>query len=332
MRNDTDRTPKHTTRTLLRTILLSGTALLGCMGFLYAVTQTQPSGFDESRHEITITTQFDAPRDAQKSDREPHMDMTYKTHYDEGVWVDKELTVPVDVWITEFSTDFTGESVHNFYLFIKGTHDAWCPNNPTAVYSGGTVSAKRPIVFDPPYGVFVKKGTTLILRALYHEDAGEASHANPSFSVHARYEPAEDSTRSIPVSLYFITPGPCTYTRPVFPVPAHAKDMLYNSAERPFVFPEDGRILKAMAHFHAAYTKGISNTVRLFLNNKEIDAYTTTNVGDDAARNPRLLTDQLVEVHRGDILTMHAIFSNPSATPVPEGMAIIGFYFAPQQQ
>lgn len=326
MGNDTgrDRTTRHT---LLRIALVSGTALLGCMGLLYFVTGTPQSGDDESDRMITITMKNDPSHDAMQM--EHGMDMTYMTHYDEGVWMDKEYTTPRDMWLTEFSTDFTGESVHNFYLFIKDTHDTWCPENPTAIYSGGTVSATRPITFDPPYGIFIKKGTTLVLRGLYHK-MEVSSDTKDSFSIHARYEPAASTTRSVPISLHFITPGPCGYTRPVFPIPPHANNAVYSSAERPFVFPDDGVILKAMAHFHASYKKDIANTVSLFLNDKKIDSFTTTNVGDDAERNPRLLTDKLVTVHKGDILTMQAIFSNPSGAPVPEGMAIIGFYFAPK--
>lgn len=330
MGNDTSSTSRRVRNILLRTTLLACAALLGYMGFVYSVEWSQQPGFDEVGRTITITT---APSpDAMKMSHDSHVDRAAMTHYDEGVWVDTEFTVPADVWLTEFSTDFTGASVHNFYLFVKDTHDTWCPENPTAIYSGGTVSAKRPVVFDAPYGVFVTKGTTLILRALYHAEAGESLEEKPSFSVHARFEPADSTTRSIPLSLHFITPGPCTYTRPIFPVPAQANTVLYSSAQKPFVFPDDGKIIKALAHFHAAYEKGVRNTVRLFLNSKEIDSFTTTNVADDAQRNPRLLTDKLVTVRRGDILTMHAIFSNPSDALVPEGMAIIGFYFAPHAQ
>lgn len=329
MGNDTRRSNKPRD-ILLRVVLVSGTGLLACMGLLYYITGAARSGYDEAGRMITITTEYVSSHASMKMGH--GMDISSMTHYDEGTWVDKEFTAPEDIWVTEFSSEFTGVSVHNFYVFIKDTHDAWCPDNPTAIYSGGTVSAKRPITFDAPYGVFIKKGTTLILRAFYHEMEGDVSNDTLSFSVHARFEPAASTTRSVPISLYFITPGPCTYTRPVFPVPAHANNVLYSSEQKPFVFPDDGKILKAMAHFHAAYKEGVTNTVRLFLNKNMIDSFTTTNVGDEAERNPRLLTDRLVTIRRGDILTMHAIFSNPSATAVPEGMAIIGFYFAPQKQ
>ncbi len=330
MGNDTGRASRHSREIILRTALVSGIALLGCMGFLYFVTGTARSGAGEASRTITITTEYAPSHDAMQMDH--GKDMTSMTHYDEGIWVDKEFTVPANIWLTEFSTEFTGESVHNFYLFIKDTEDSWCPENPTAIYSGGTVSARRPLTFDPPYGIFIKKGTTLILRTLYHGKAGETTDVIPSFSVHARFEPAGETARNVPITLHFITPGPCAYTRPLFPVPAHANDLVFSSSQKPFVFPDDGTIIKALAHFHAAYEKGIANTVSLFLNDTEIDSFTTTNIGDGAERNPRLLKDRLVTVHRGDILTMHAIFSNPSAAPVAEGMAIIGFYFAPQKQ
>ncbi len=260
------------------------------------------------------------------------MDMSTMTHYDEGVWVEREFVVPEDVWLTEFSTDFSGISAHNFYLFIKGTRDEWCPENPTAIYSGGTVSAKRPLTFNPPFGVFIKKGTTLVLKALYMAPAGDLPESNISFSVHAEYEPATSSLRTVPIFLHFITPGPCAYTRPIFTVPAYANNAIFSSAEKPFIFSDDGHILKAMAHFHASYEKGIVNTVNIFMNGKMLDSFTTTDVGNDAERNPQLLTDELVRVNGGDILTMQAIFSNPRGTPVAEGMAIFGFYFAPQKQ
>lgn len=313
---------------LLRVAAVSSIALIICMAFLFLITRTY-SEIDRENRTITVSVAFDHSHIPMASDDSSHMDMASMTHYDEGVWAEKEFTAPEDMWLTEFSTDFTGESVHNFYLFIKDTHDSWCPENPTAIYSGGTVSSKRPITFDPPYGIFIQKGTTLVLTALYHDAAGESA-VRPTFSVHARYEPAGSTTRSVPISLHFITPGPCTYTRPVFPVPARSKEVVYSSDQKPFVFSDDGTIIRAMAHFHAAYKKGVANTVRLFLNGTTIDSFTTTDVGDGEERNPRLLKDKLVKVHGGDILTMHAIFSNPSAAPVAEGMAIIGFYFAPE--
>ncbi len=315
---------------LFRSVLVTSIVLLGIVGSVHIAAWRQLTE-EEMRGTITITARHAESPDTPPMDHGSRAKLAAVTHYDEGAWDEKEFTVQEDMWFTEFSTDFTGSSVHNFYLFVKDSHDTWCPENPTAIYSGGTVSATRPVTFEPPYGVFVKKGTTLVLKSMHHATENGTAESEDTFSVHARYEPAAYSTRSVPVSLHFITPGPCEYTRPVFTVPARTHDVAYSNTQKPFVFTEDGVILKAMAHFHASYDAGLANTVRLLLNDKELDSFTTTNIGDGAERNPRLLAGTLVKIRSGDILTMQAIFSNPSAVNVPEGMAIIGFYFAPQK-
>ena len=294
--------------------------------------------YNRAPHEEARQKSFTIKTDPLPFDPHAGMDMSMNmdgmTHYDMGVWAEGKFIVPEDMWVTGFSSEESGIAPHNFYVFIQDTKDAWCPENPTAIWSGGTVTAQRPTEFESPYGVFLKKGTPLLLKAMFPPEAAapDAQGQLSSFSVHATYEPAAVSERTKKIFLYMITPAPCSISRPVFPIPPHSVNASFTTKNKPFVFSEDGSILKAAAHFHGSYEKGIPNTVRLFLNNSEIDTFTTTNVGNDNERNPELLKKAgPVSVHAGDTLWMEGIFNNPHDSIIPEGMAIIGFYFAPKE-
>jgi hypothetical protein len=304
------------------------------VGLSYSSAHSDGNGPSEEVRQgsFTITTK-PLPSDPNASVGMP-MNMEGMTHYDEGVWAEGEFIVPEDMWITGFSSEGSGVAPHNFYVFIQNTKDYWCPENPTAIWSGGTVTAQRPTEFQSPYGVFLKKGTPLLLTAMFpvEAEARDAQGQLTSFSVHAAYEPAAVSERTKKIFLYMITPAPCGISRPIFPVPPHSVNASFTTKNKPFVFPEDGSIILAAAHFHAAYEKGIPNTVQLFLNAAQIDGFTTTDIGNGDERNPQLLKKAApVTVHAGDKLWMEAIFNNPSNYIVPEGMAIIGFYFSPKK-
>jgi len=257
------------------------------------------------------------------------------THYDHAVTATSTTTVREDVWVTEFSAEVQGaphQLLHNFYLYVDGQPDTWCPDRDTILWSGGTVSAQKPSVFEEPYGILLEKGTVLRLESLFvDEGGGHGTEHEPSLRVNMRTEPAAVSKRTVPLTYAALTPAPCDLTRPIFRIDAQARDATFSTERRPFIFPSDGRILRTTAHFHASYERGIVNTLRLFLNGSRIDEFASTDVANPAERNPTLLKGESpFPIKKNDVLWMEAVFNNPSDTPVAEGMAIVSFYFAPE--
>jgi|GEM_PF-2739410 len=255
-------------------------------------------------------------------------------HYDHAIWAEGEFTAPDAVWITSLSAELVGappDKLHNFFLSRKNTSDAWCPNNPETIWAGGTVTSKQPTVFPSPYGIQLEKGETIVIRAMLTNvaDKEHTIYDNVSLRVYAEY--TTDRTRTRNVTLYMIGPEACDSSYPIFPLPPHSKNVVYSTKEKPFVFPTDGEIIRARGHYHGSYERDIVNTLRLYMNDQLIEEVSSTNIENDAARNPLLLEDELpLAVTAGDTAWMEAIFSNPSDTIVPEGMALLGLFFAPR--
>lgn len=254
-------------------------------------------------------------------------------HYDHAVWAEGEFLVPHDAWITTFSAELLGappDKMHNFFVYRKSANDAWCPENPEMIWAGGTVSSRNPMEFPPPYGVHVRKGETVVVRAMLTNLADEqhTGYENVSLRVRAGY--TDDTARRRNVMLYMIGPEVCESGYPIFPLPPHSKDAVYGTEEKPFVLPLDGEIVRARGHYHGSYERDIVNTLRLYIDGRMVEEVSSSDIGNDAERNPLLLGDELpLAVSAGDSVWMEAVFSNPSDETVPEGMAIIGLFFSP---
>ena len=281
---------------------------------------------ESTRHLLVQTAPADVPY---------HEHTPENTHYDHMTWAKGAAVVPEDLWITKISASVRGAPraiFHNTYLSIENERDTWCPDNPRFIWSGSTVSTKHATIYDPPYGIFLKKGTVLDLEAAFHngndEGSGESFKA-ASLALDIQYELAPNSDRSKTLRFALIDASGCSRDRPIFTIPAGAKNAAFDTRSRPFVFDHDATILRAAAHFHGSYESSASNTLRLFLNDALIDEFTTQNITDDDARNPRLLQGQSpIPVGAGDTVWMEALFDNPSNVPVYEGMAIVGLYYS----
>lgn len=258
-----------------------------------------------------------------------HVHKPEDTHYDHMEWAEGTLIVPEDMWVTGLSATVEGAPhniLHNAYLSLSNERDAWCPDNPRPLWSGGTVSTKKPSTFEKPYGILLHKGDQLLLEAAFHGEKND--NLDVTFNVELTYERAGRSTRSQPLLFSMIDPSGCDRHRPIFTIPPQVTAQLYDSKQRPFVFPEDATVLRVGAHFHGSYEEDITNAVRLFLNDTMVDEFKTTTIKNDYDRNPRLGAEALpLSVQAGDKLWMEAAFDNPSDTPVFEGMAIVGFFY-----
>jgi hypothetical protein len=263
-----------------------------------------------------------------------HLHAPEETHYDHMVWAEGTAIVPHDMWVVGVTSRVEGAphgTLHNAYLAAEGTNDLWCPENPSFVWSGGTVSTRAPLLFDPPYGIFLHEGQRIVLEAAFHngstQGSGEDFH-NVTFELTLIGGDAGNDSRSRPLKFSMIDPTGCDRHHPIFSIPPRAKHEAYDSKKKPFVFARAAEILRARAHFHGSYEKGVTNVLRLFLNGNLVDEFTSDVITEDAARNPLMLADKLpMPVGAGDALTMEALFDNPSEAPVNEGMAIVGFYY-----
>jgi hypothetical protein len=257
------------------------------------------------------------------------------THYDHMDWARGHVVVPRDMWVTGLSTHVEGAphgTLHNAYLMLEDENDPRCPANPALIWSGGTVTTRTPMRFDAPYGIFLKEGQTLLLEAAFHNGNLQgigADHHDVTFTVEFEYEKSGAGTRTKPLRFSTIDPTGCDRHRPIFTIAPYAQRSAYDSTQSPFIFERSADILAAGAHFHGSYDDGVTNTMRLFLNGKLLEEFNTTNITDGNSRNPLLLIGRTpIPVRMGDALTMEALFDNPAKTPVYEGMAIVGFYYA----
>lgn len=308
---------------LLLVIFASGLFL--ALQYYHATVQTpERSGVHERMFTIS-TKPVDIPS---------HVHSPEDTHYDHAVWADGEFRIPEDVWMTAFST-FIPDMVfppHSFFITTNNAQDPWCPEYPAYIYAAGTVTGKRKLELPSPYGIFLERGTVLRLLAMFHNSDGRLYPA-VQFSVFAEYEPAFRTTREKRVSKYVVSASGCDRSRPLFPLPPQSYNITKTSKGLPFVFSQPGVILRMGAHFHGSYAEGVENTIHIVLNGEKIDTFVTKNVGDDEQRNPPLLLGKTpFRIQEGDKLWIEVVFNNPEREIVPEAMALVGFYFIPDQK
>lgn len=249
-----------------------------------------------------------------------------------GMWSYGRIAVEEDTWITSFSVAVrsvpaapaaeAANPVHSFMITKVGVPDTWCSDEDDRIFVSGNGIFRQQggvAAFTAPGAIFVPGGTTLELSVLWHNHTDVLYRdARASVAIVGMRAPQNDA-RFRGIKLLGLTPAGCT-GRMVghVEIPPQSRD--YKLAEsHPLVIPADGAIVHASGHFHP---DDGGKTMRLFLNGEPI--YEISPVPGLRQRDFRKRLEHPIGVHKGDALTMEAVYDNPRNIPDRNAMAIMG--------
>ena len=260
----------------------------------------------------------------------------------------RELTiVPEDMWVTSIRPIVVNaplDILHHVLLYEAGPPNALCEKTFDTVrewYAASMNTARDPVVFDEPYGIFFKKGTPLVIEAMEHTPeipyGPGGFYNNVTIAVELNYILARNNkTRSIPVQFYRLRldDTPCAYPmrHEAFTVPKGARNFVKqpNTANvddgGKYVFKESGEIIVFGANFWP--WKG-GTMMRALLNGKTVASLMAQKNANAWSWTIPQQKENIV-VQKGDIITAVMEYSNPFIDKdIKDASGMLGFYFAP---
>jgi hypothetical protein len=275
----------------------------------------------------------------------PHVVGDFMFNPDHHQIVNSEVfVVKTDIWITAMEMVVANAPLtilHHSVLLSLNKPDPVCPISNRRLILFGSDTSLEPIIFPPDYGVFIAKGTKLVLNVMVHNPKppfgpGEL-YRDVSIGLKLKVRQARADIQKKAVEYYQIAveDAPCSIdVGNVFRVPPKSQHFIKTSSLKDptigvYVFKTDGRLLTMGAHLHA-WSYG--EELNVYLNEKLIKNFKSF----QATKEPWSWTtrhqyyfDQELLIKKGDVLTIDARYSNPSDQPILDAMGMLGFYFLP---
>ncbi|MEX2008000.1 MAG: hypothetical protein WD850_00675 [Candidatus Spechtbacterales bacterium] len=281
----------------------------------------------------------------------PHEHSLENSVFDEehGIWkFSPTETLEQDVWVTKFELVLENApmtSLHHAGITNLNEPNQVCPNSPHEVYRHEIFSttpdmAEAPVEFPEGYGLFLPKGSRLVLVTMLHNPLppygpGEV-YTEVAAKVVLNVEPA--STASMrPVEYYRLhiddVACPGAVYQEVFTVPAGAQGFVKRGTERDGMHParvelsRSGELIYATAHLHP-WEGG--EKLDVLVKDKNVATFRPRQLSNEAWS--WIIPHQksgLPRVRAGDTLSIEATYSNPYGGDISGAMGMFVFYFAP---
>lgn len=259
------------------------------------------------------------------------------TEYGHSVFAYRRFTVPDDFWVEGFESEMVNapeEVIHHGELMYADQPDPECPMSPD-----GTTHTREPIWFvsnlnlnrtfryPPPYGVYLPKGTELILVGMFHNPDPEREYRRASlrFTIRGRTDIAPDGQHRH-VRYYRIMSEACQRGN-TFIVPPATRDFVRKRQRPPFAMSEGGTIVLLYPHFHF-WQEGkfqailVNGTVRW--------KFYAPDPGSTFFR-PDPPNPNELRVAKGDQLDFVTVYDNTTDVLNPDAMAAFTFLLVPDE-
>lgn len=258
------------------------------------------------------------------------------------------LVIQEDIWVTRFETVLENAPMavlHHAGIILPGQKKRICPNSIRGreIFSVTPDMAASPIEFREPYGVFLPKGTSILLGALFHNPMqpfgpGEA-YKDVSVSVVMDIQKDSPTIQKKPLEYYRMHVDdiscPGVVEEEVFIVPPGIEHFVKEGEERNdlnssrYTFSRSGTLVYMISHLHP-WEGG--EEVDVYLNGKQVTALVPVRTSSELwswiiPHVPSVST----RVNPGDTLSITATYSNPNPVPVVGAMGMLVFYFAPDE-
>ncbi len=254
------------------------------------------------------------------------------------------VTAPEDMWVTGISYVIHGApafTLHHGTLFRLDARDLQCPTqSPQPLLSVSQDQAHTPTMqFDAGYGIFIPKGTPLILDAMFHNPGdpigpGE-TYTDVSLQVDLQLaKPGDVPLTEVTYHLLRLSDAPCSVdSGHSFVVPpatepyVFAGTSLESDASRLHI-SKPSRIVYWGAHLHG-WEGG--KTVTAKKNDTVLEVFTTELSRTVPFRYDTPHGNRDISLEEGDTLSIMAEYHPHSSSTIRGAMGHVGLYIAPLQ-
>lgn len=256
-----------------------------------------------------------------------------------GVTSQKTITTK-DMWVKGIRYEIQGApgfTLHHGTIFDLNKRDLECPSeSPRPLVS---VSQDQQHVseahFAEGYGVFIPKGTPLILDAMFHNPSAPVgpgeTYTDVSLSIDLILADKDvEQLKPLEYHLLRLSDTPCTGLSHSFSVPPQSNAYVFtgtseeNDASR-LAIKKPSRILYWGGHLHG-WEGGKSLTVRK--NDEVVESFETRKDPDVAYRYNTPHGNRDVLLQAGDEISIEAVYENTTDSVVRQAMGHLGLYIA----
>ena len=256
------------------------------------------------------------------------------------------VIIQEDLWITRFEAVLKNAPMavlHHAGVILPDEKKRTCPNSIRGreIFAVTPDMAASPVEFEEPYGVFLPKGTSILLGVLFHNPLspfgpGEA-YKDVSVSIIMDIQKDSPAIQKKPLEYYRMhiddISCPGVVEEEVFVVPPGAKNFVKKGEERNglnpsrYTFSRSGEVVYMISHLHP-WEGG--EKLDVYLNGKQIISFIPVHTSSELWSwiIPHI-SSVSIRVNPGDVLSITATYSNPNPVPIVGAMGMMIFYFAP---
>lgn len=276
---------------------------------------------------------------------EPHLHTEFDSAGDHGhgiLFTSPEYITKKDLWITDIEFELENAplaTLHHAGLVANNEPNQICgklANYPKEIYAITPDMAEKPLSLPDNYGVFIKKGTPLVMGAMMHNPEppygpGETyQNVKASIKITASYEEKE------PIEYYrlFLSDESCPgWSRDeVFIVPPETSSYVKTGSKNErrkhssITFRQPGKIIYSMSHLHP-WEGG--EKLEAHLNNELVMNFTPINTDDNLWSwiIPHQKPEDL-NFKTNDTLSIKAVYDNPEKHAIRGAMGMLLLYLA----
>lgn len=252
----------------------------------------------------------------------------------------EEVVTKEDMWLGGMSVSVKNAPRSSLHHANVRIYPPASPHLPSSLLQFGDMigvsvgqDTVETLTLSEPYAVFVPKGSRLIANAMLHNPLPPEGPGGTYHDVSVEFSflrtLAEAPIPAVPLFLTLVDKD--SRSDDTFTVPAKTTQYVRTASDPQdigkgsYVLPSDGMLVELGAHMHA--WQG-AKRIDVFLNGQPLKSFESVQGEEPWEWSTKRLT-LLKRVHKGDVLSLSATYTNEESSPVVGAMAIVAATFAP---
>lgn len=253
--------------------------------------------------------------------------------------VSEATAAPEDMWVTGMRYEITGApafTLHHGTLFRLDERDLECPaESPRPLLSlSQDQKHTSEAHFSEGYGIFIPKGTPLLVDAMFHNPEFPLGpgvvYKDVSLKVELILANTNADLKRVDYHLLRLSDTPCGESGHTFAVPPQAEPYVFagtqeNIDSSRFVASLSSKIIYWGAHLHG-WEGGQSLNVKK--NGEVLELFETVRTPNDPYRYDTPHGNRDISLASGDVISIEATYQNHTGELLRGAMGHLGFYIA----